>query len=84
MGKIKYLLIALFLLGVMNSQFSFATTYYVSLTGNDANDGTSMSTPWQTLRHVSTRGFVVGDVIKFLREERYLNLIILLQELIYG
>lgn len=32
---------------------SYATTYYVSAAGNDANGGTAMATPWQSLAKVS-------------------------------
>jgi hypothetical protein len=40
-----------------------ATTYYVSNTGSDAADGTSASTPWQTVDYVSTKTFLPGDNI---------------------
>lgn len=40
------------------------TAYYVDATlGSDANDGLSVGTPWQTLAHVSTQGFLPGDQI---------------------
>jgi len=45
-----------------------ATTYYVSSsTGNDANSGSSSSTPWQTIAHVNGRSFQPGDSILFKR-----------------
>ncbi len=45
-----------------------ATTYYVSSsTGNDANGGTSSSTPWQTIAHVNAQTFLPGDSILFKR-----------------
>ena len=46
--------------------FSFtaqATNYYVSNSGNDGNNGTSTSTPWQTLAKVNSTTFVAGDTI---------------------
>jgi len=41
------------------------TTYYVSLTGSDSNNGTSTSTPWQTVGHVNSQMFRSGDQILF-------------------
>jgi hypothetical protein len=45
-----------------------ATTYYVSSSGgNDANNGTSGSTAWQTVAHVNGHTFSPGDSILFRR-----------------
>jgi len=46
-----------------------ATTYYVSPTGSDSNNGTSQSTPWQTIDRVnqSTYSIQPGDQILFQR-----------------
>jgi len=46
-----------------------AATYYVSATGdgNDANSGTSPSTPWATLTKVNNTAFSPGDIINFKR-----------------
>ena len=55
---------------VRTSRFvlTWATTYYVSSsTGNDANSGTSSSTPWQTIGHVNGQTFQPGDSILFKR-----------------
>lgn len=41
------------------------TTYYVSPTGVDTNNGTSQSTPWQTLSHVNAFAFAAGDTCLF-------------------
>lgn len=42
------------------------TTYYMDATlGNDMNDGTSISTSWQTLNKLNTSSFSPGDQIKF-------------------
>lgn len=41
------------------------TTYYISASGNDANNGTSTSTPWQTLAKVNAKTKVAGDVYRF-------------------
>jgi len=42
-----------------------AATYYVSPTGSDTNNGTSTSTPWQTIAKVNSAHFVAGDSILF-------------------
>jgi hypothetical protein len=45
-----------------------ATTYYVSSsTGNDANNGTSAASAWQTIGHVNGQAFLPGDSILFKR-----------------
>jgi hypothetical protein len=50
------------------SELASATTYYVSSSaGNDANSGTSASTPWQTVAHVNTQTFQPGDSVLFKR-----------------
>jgi hypothetical protein len=36
-----------------NPYYSCVTNYYVATTGNDANSGTSPSTPWATLQHAN-------------------------------
>ena len=41
------------------------TTYYVSPTGNDSNNGTSTSTPWKTIAKVNSKTFNPGDQILF-------------------
>ena len=51
--------LAAFLATLLASPLS-ATTYYVSPTGNDSNNGTSMSTPFQTIYHC-TISEVAGD-----------------------
>jgi hypothetical protein len=45
-------------------QFSFATTYYVNAsTGNDANNGTSASTPFLTVQKALNTASSPGDII---------------------
>lgn len=45
-----------------------ATTYYVSSSiGSDLNNGTSSSTPWQTVAHVNGQTFSPGDSVLFKR-----------------
>lgn len=47
------------------------TTYYVSATGSDANNGTSTSTPWQTIAKVNALTKVAGDQILFKRGDTF-------------
>ena len=57
-----YLFIALF--EITHMQFANASIYYVdSSGGNDANPGTSVTAPWQTLQHVNNTQFSPGDSI---------------------
>lgn len=41
------------------------TTYYVSVKGNDSNDGKSTNTAWQTLQKINATTFKPGDKILF-------------------
>lgn len=43
------------------------TTYYVSNSGNDSNNGTSTSTPWATIAKVNSFNFSPGDNVLFQR-----------------
>ena len=43
------------------STTAFSTTYYVSITGNDTQSGTSPSTAWRTLRPTMNVDFQAGD-----------------------
>ena len=40
-----------------------STNYYISLTGNDANDGRSPSTAWRTVARINTAVFAAGSTI---------------------
>ncbi len=40
-----------------------ATTYYVSTSGSDGNNGTSTSTPWATLSHAQSTATAAGSII---------------------
>ena len=48
-----------------------ATNYYVSSAGNDANNGTSTSTPWKTIAKVNATSFSPGDQILFNRGDTW-------------
>ncbi|GGI45591.1 hypothetical protein GCM10008018_12930 [Paenibacillus marchantiophytorum] len=58
---------ALFLGGLMAQGKAHAANqiYYVDPAGNDANNGTSISTPWKTLTKVNATTFTSGDKILF-------------------
>jgi hypothetical protein len=45
--------------------FSQNKTYYVSATGNDANDGLTTATAWQTIAKVNTLNLQAGDKVLF-------------------
>jgi hypothetical protein len=46
---------------------TYAATYYVSLNGNDSNDGTTSSSAWKTVAKVNGAKFQAGDSILFER-----------------
>ena len=58
------MLMSIACLGGMATSVS-AATYYVSPTGSDSNNGTSTSTPWQTITKVNAATFVAGDSVLF-------------------
>ncbi len=45
----------------------YAANYYVSNSGSDSNNGTSTSSPWQTIAHINAQTFSPGDSILFKR-----------------
>jgi hypothetical protein len=47
------------------SYCGFATTYYVSNTGNDLNAGNSTTAPWATINKVNSTVFLPGDALYF-------------------
>lgn len=56
-----------------------ATTYYISNTGSDAANGTSTSTPWQTISKVNAATFNAGDNILFKRDDTFYGKIVISQ-----
>jgi peptidoglycan hydrolase-like protein with peptidoglycan-binding domain len=46
---------------------STGNTYYISNSGNDSNNGTTLSTPWKTIAKVNSATFKAGDSILFER-----------------
>lgn len=53
----------LILILLMAAGLSPAATYYVANAGSDAANGTSTSTPWQTIAHVNSQTFSPGDSV---------------------
>jgi parallel beta-helix repeat protein len=58
---------ALLLMLILSAGARAATYYVSSSAGNDSNNGTSVSTPWQTIGHVNGQTFSPGDSILFKR-----------------
>jgi len=54
-----------FLLALCGPIIAHATTYYVSNSGSDSNNGTSTSTPWQSLAKVNAAPLLPGDSVLF-------------------
>lgn len=52
-------------IGLLISFCANSTTYFVSNTGSDANNGTSTGTPWQTISKVNGFAFQPGDIVSF-------------------
>lgn len=50
---------------------SVGNKFYISTAGNDANNGTSPSTPWKTISKVNNKTFVAGDSILFKRGDAW-------------
>ena len=61
----------LFILIMHLGMLGFSTTYYVSNTGSDSNNGTSTSTAWQTLAKVNSSNLVAGDQILFQKGDTF-------------
>lgn len=71
----KKLLTILFILICFQS---YATHYFVSSsTGNDANNGTSTTTPWKTLTKVNSFAFAAGDICSFLGGDTFIGSLII-------
>lgn len=54
-----------FLFLILFNSSLFGTTYFVSNSGNDSNNGTSTATPWQHISKVNSFAFASGDSILF-------------------
>jgi hypothetical protein len=59
-------LLSLFLmLGIASACPALASQYYVSPTGTDSNDGTSSTSPWQSIAKVNSYVFPQGSTVSF-------------------
>ncbi len=72
---IKFLKSFSFILCVLFATNSFATTYYVSPSGNDSNSGTSPSEAWRTLDKVSSFSPKPGAQILFQKGGKWVGTI---------
>jgi hypothetical protein len=64
----KSLLLLLFAFIILSFTAN-ANTYYFAASGNDANNGTSASTPWKTLSKLNSvfSSLIAGDKVLFNR-----------------
>jgi hypothetical protein len=46
-----------------NPYYTCVKNYYVATTGSNSNNGTSPSTPWQTLQYANNQGRIAGDCV---------------------
>ncbi len=72
-----------FLILLFLSFHSKATKYYVAKNGNDANAGTSKSTPWASLSKVNSSKFAKNDSIFFKRSDTFYGCLIVSQNNLY-
>jgi hypothetical protein len=49
--------------GLLAFQQAYAATYYVSPSGSDANNGTSLTTPVKTIKNALSKAKVSGDIV---------------------
>ena len=61
----------LFFISLASQSVYAQTTYYVASSGNDADDGRSMATPFQTLAKVNTLSLRPGDVVLLRRGDTF-------------
>jgi hypothetical protein len=59
-NKLFFILLIHVLLGL---QQAYATTYYVSPTGIDTNNGISLSTPVKTIKNALSKAWASGDIV---------------------
>ena len=67
----KKILIPLFFLF---SSLLQATTYYVSISGSDSNNGLTTTTPWLTLQYAESHATAPGDIIALKRGDVWSSL----------
>lgn len=59
----KKIIIIITLISLIIINITTATQYYVSNTGNDSADGTTMGTSWKTLDKVDNTSLAPGDIV---------------------
>lgn len=69
LGNMKKLFLLLLMIQI--SLMGFSTNYYVSNSGNDSNNGTSITTTWLTLSKVNSVTFAAGDSVLFKRGDSF-------------
>ena len=72
MLKMKKIIIIIAMFLTISSMVS-ATTYYVSTSGNNANNGTSTATPWQTVQYAESKAINAGDIIALKKGDVWLT-----------
>jgi len=67
----QFILLVIFFIALFSNANS--TVYYVSASGNDINNGTSQSTPWQTIAKVNSMmaSINAGDQILFKKGDKF-------------
>lgn len=61
-----------------------ASSYFISSSGNDNNDGRTVDTPWQTLSKVNSTLFNAGDYILFKRGDSWQGTLIMVRNGLSG
>ena len=56
---------------------SFTRTFYVAASGNDENDGLSMSAPWKTISRVNDEVLQPGDAVLFRRGDTFFGSLVM-------
>lgn len=84
----RIILIALILLPAISRAQS---TYYISSNGNDSNSGTSVDSPWKTIKKINSFTFQPSDKILFKKGEEFSDKQLIInsngkanQEIIFG
>jgi len=78
--------ITLLILFLTVNTIASATNYYISLSGNDSNNGTTFSTPWRSIAKINSAfsTFNPGDNILFNRGDTFYGTIIITKSGIAG
>ncbi|UOQ81391.1 right-handed parallel beta-helix repeat-containing protein [Hymenobacter sp. 5414T-23] len=64
--RLKLVLLSFVFVSLLaNASSALATTYYISSAGDDANNGTSVTSAWKTIEQVNNSSFKPGDRILF-------------------